>query len=437
MDMNKKKTIGCETTHQFFAQKRENKTNLSKETVAETAQAARKSFSDFTEFVYKARGGWTDEKNNKHDGINLSTDDAFKLFYGAESTFEFLQLFGVNPHTDTLEGMARKLSGKQNFNLNPSHVMDMLSSQSSHTMYGVNRGDYNPEFAFLLPQVILDAIYLGYVNSGMHLNWIIRTQNTNGQDRATFPYIIMGNGAVGKTAEGADAKMTTVEIGQKRPTTTKLTGGIEMTYEVLRGTTLINLADALSYIGEQMAMKADAMAIKVLINGDMTDNSEAAPVIGVGTIGQFKSKDIKRVIAQMTRLMYNSSRMITGLETGLDIDELPEFAGYSGETKQFRTPPLGVPANFTREIFTMPSANQALLIDPTRAMVKLEESGVMIEQDKNIKNQTVIGVVSMSIGFAIARRNGRVLLDKTVDFATDGFPSYMDVDALVAEYYQD
>lgn len=436
MDKNKRKTIGCEMTHQFFAKKRENKGELSKEALAEAGDAAKKSFPEFVDFVYKIRSGWTNDKNEKYPPVNLSTDAALKDFYGAESTYEFLKLFGVNPETDTLEGMARKLTGKETFTLNPSQVMDMLTAQSFHT-YGTQRGDYSPEFAFLLPQVILDAIYLGYVNSGMHLNWIIRTQNTNGQDRATFPYVIMGNGAVGKTAEGADAKMTTVKIGQKRPTTTKLTGGIEMTYEVLRSTTLINLADALSYIGEQMSMKADAMAIKVLINGDMADNSEAAPVIGVGAAGQFKSKDIKRAIAQMTRLTYTANRMITGLETGLDIDELPEFAGYSGETKQFRFPPLGVPANFTREIFTMPSANQALLIDPTKAMIKLEESGVMIEQDKNIKNQTVIGVVSMSIGFAIARRNGRILLDKTVDFATDGFPSYMDVDALVEEYYQD
>jgi hypothetical protein len=210
-----------------------------------------------------------------------------------------------------------------------------------------------------------------------------------------------------------------------------------MTYEVLRSTTLINLADALSYIGEQMAMKADAMAMKVLISGDMPDNSESAPVIGVGTTGKFEAKDIKRVIAQMTRLSYSSNRMITGLDTGMDIDELPEFAGYSGETKQFRLPLIGVPKDFTREIFTMPSDNQVLLLDPRKAMVKLEETGIMIEQDKNIVNQTVTGMVSMNLGFAIARRNGRVLLDKTVDFATDGFPSYMDVDALVEEYYQD
>ncbi|WP_375560283.1 hypothetical protein ACE193_21635 [Bernardetia sp. OM2101] len=423
-------------THQFFATKRENKESLSQKAVEETAEAARESFAQFADFVYKARSGWTDDKNEKHAPINLSTEAALKLFYGANSTFEFLQLFGVNPHTDTLEGMARKLTGKESFTLNPSQVMDMLTAQSFHTMYGGNqRGDYNPEFAFLLPQVILDAIYLGYANGGMHLKWIMRTQSTNGQDRATFPYIIMGNGAVGETAEGADAKFTDVEVGQKRPKTTKLMSGIKMTYEVLRSTTLINLADALSYIGEQMAMKADAMAMKVLISGDMTDNSESAPIIGVGGVGAFASKDIKRVIAQMARLSYSSSRMITGLDAGMDIDELPEFKGFSGETKQFRLPPLGVPQDFTREIFTMPSDDQVLLLDPTKTMVKLEETGIMIEQDKNIVNQTVTGVVSMNVGFAIARRNGRVILDRTVDFAAAGFPSYMDVDALLAEFY--
>ncbi len=437
MDKNKKKVIGCEMTHQFFAKKRENKGELSKEAVAEAGDAARKSFSEFADFVYKIRSGWTNDKNEKYPPVNLSTDAALKAFYGAESTFEFLQLFGVNPETDTLEGMARKLTDKESFTLNPSQVMDMLTAQSFHTMYGAQRGDYSPEFSFLLPQVILDAIYLGYTNSGMHLNWIIRTQSTNGQDRATFPYIIMGNGAVSKTAEGADAKFTDIEVGQKRPKTTKLMGGIKMTYEVLRSTTLINLADALSYIGEQMAMKADAMAMKVLISGDMSDNSESAPVIGVGTTGEFKSKDIKRVIAQMARLSYSSSRMITGLDTGMDIDDLPEFKGYSGETKQFRLPPLGVPANFTREIFTMPSDNQVLLLDPRKTMIKLEETGIMIEQDKNIVNQTVMGIVSMNLGFAIARRNGRVVLDKTIAFADDKFPSYMDVDALLSEFYTD
>ncbi|WP_338761817.1 hypothetical protein WAF17_16335 [Bernardetia sp. ABR2-2B] len=434
--MDKKKYIGCEATQQFFAQKRENKATLSKESANQAAESARKSFAEFAEFVYKIRSGYT-QGDTKHAPINLSTDDAFKIFYGAESTFEFLQLFGVNPEKDTLEGMARKLTGNAGFSLNPAEVFEMMATQSSHTAYSVQRGDYSPEFTFLLPQVILDAIYLGYANSGMHLNWIMRTQNTNGQDSATFPYIVMGGSPAAITAEGADAKLATVEIKQKKPKTQKLTGGIKMTYEVLRGTTLINLADALSYVGEQMAMKADAMAMKVLVSGDLTDGSESAPVIGVGTTGEYKAKDIKKVIAQMTRLTYNSSRMITGLDTGMEIDELPEFAGYSGETKQFRLPPLGVPQNFTREIFTMPSENQALLLDPNRAMVKLEESGVMIEQQKNIVNQTVIGVVSMSLGFGISRRNGRVILDKTVDFATDGFPDYMDVDTFVAEFYTD
>ena len=71
-------------------------------------------------------------------------------------------------------------------------------------------------------------------------------------------------------------------------------GGIKMTYEVLRSTTLINLADALSYVGEKMAMQADAMAMKVLISGDLANNSESAPVIGVESAGNFASKDIKK-----------------------------------------------------------------------------------------------------------------------------------------------
>ncbi len=435
--MDKKKYIGCETTHQFFATKREKKGSLSKEKVAEAGDAAKKSFTEFADFVYKIRSGYEDTKGNRIAPFNISTDEALKIFYGAESTFEFLQLFGVNPETDTLETMGRKLTGSNTFSLEPNKVLDMMGAQSSHTSYSTQRGDYSPEFTFLLPQVILDAIYLGYTNSGMHLNWIIRTQNTNGQDGATFPYILMENNPVSVTAEGADTKLASVKIKQKRPKTQKLMGGIEMTYEVLRSTTLINLADTLSYVGEQMAIKADAMAMKVLINGDLADNSESAPVIGVGTAGQFKAKDIKKVIAQMSRLTYSANRMITGLDTGMDIDELPEFAGYSGETKQFRLPPLGVPSDFTREIFTMPSANQALFIDPGRAMVKLQETGVIIEQERNIKNQTVIGVVSMVVGFGISRRNARVILDKSVDFADDGFPSYMDVDTYVAEFYTD
>lgn len=136
----------------------------------------------------------------------------------------------------------------------------------------------------------------------------------------------------------------------------------------------------------------------------------------------------------MRRLGLSANRVIASEEEGIDITSIPQFEGNQNGPNSLANirSIVGVPDNFDMDTYVLP-ANHTMFLSPERAMIKLSYRGMLTERRRNIKNQTEELFISDWIGFAIVKRDARVVVDKSVLYA--GFPAYMDIDSRITEAY--
>jgi hypothetical protein len=298
-----------------------------------------------------------------------------------------------------------------------------------------NTSQISEAYRFLIPELIGTAIRTGYVHSALHTNWIVSSQNIS-QRSIKMPQILRGDGMPSIVNEGADIPMGSVAFGQKEAKVFKVGTGFTITYELLFESSMDILFIFLGEVGNDMAIGADVLAMSTLINGEQSDLSESAPVIGVETTSSFAYKDIKRAFTRGKRLGQPYTRIITGEDDGINITGIDKFEGFNGGTNLSSIRSIiGVPEVFDIDTH-VPPANQIIFVSPEKAMVKLVYRGLMTERVRNPKNQTEELYISDHIGFAIVKRDARLILDKSIAFASNGFPTYMDIDARIASGFK-
>lgn len=77
----------------------------------------------------------------------------------------------------------------------------------------------------------------------------------------------------------------------------------------------------------------------------------------------------------------------------------------------------------------MPDTNQVMFIDKTSALIKLNAQGLTVETDRIAEKQIQGTFITQTTGFASMFRDARVILDKSLAFASNGFPTWMNVSA--------
>lgn len=403
-----------------------------KVTINEAREAINKEFENFSKFVVYTRAGEAlDPEGNQYPAINVTFGEAVKDYFGTDKD-TFLRSLGIFKKQMNLQEIAYTLGVKDP--LSKIQFMSLLKQHSAH-QFANAANNYPSTFNFLIPELIMDPIRVGYEGGGFHQNWIAGEESTGGRtNKISIPYIIMGGNAAKTVAEGGSVQFRTMDMAQKDRTTFKVGSGIKMSYELVKYSKVSLLERGLQKVGIDIGISADAYLQTILINGDVTGGGESAPVIGVINTGTgFTSKDIRRVTTRMKRLGYNADTMITGETDGLDIMDIPEFRGYAGDKTQTNVAAqmLGLPPAMRVDAFKMPTS-QIMILSKNDAAIKITGSGLMIEDDKDITNQTVLAVATDSLTFAILNRDARVIIDKSVAFVagtgTD-FPSWMDVDA--------
>lgn len=359
---------------------------------------------------------------------DVSLDTALKAFYGVDLD-SWMKQMEVYKKTDTMYTMARRFGYD---NLTSDSLQSLLIKHSSFEGLN-NTGDIDSSFRWIIPEIIMAAIRTDYEASSMHNNWIASTQNLT-QRTAKMPIIKRGRATPRKIGQSESIPFGTVSFGEKSVEVFKVGTGFKITDELVESSSIDLLFNFLGEVGTDMSLGSDAEALRILVNGEQEDNSESAPVVGVSTVDEFAYKDLKRVVARMERLKRNVTRIITGEDDGLDISLLEEFKGFPGDTTLGNLNGLmGKVLSLANDIYTVPS-NQVLLLAPQRAMTKLQYRGMKTETRRNPQTQEDEVFVSDYLGFAILRRDGRVLLDKSVAYsATVGdagaFPDYMDIDS--------
>lgn len=285
-------------------------------------------------------------------------------------------------------------------------------------------------FRWLVPEIIREALRLGLRKAPIYGS-IIAAEQTITQLSITMPHINMSDATPKYVGEAETISLGNISYGQKTLKVRKMGRGIKIPYEVKQYVALNVVSIFLQDMGVKLGQGIDSLLIDCLLNGEQADGSESAPVVGITTIGTIVYKDILKVWLRMSRMGKNPTAMIGGEDMALAVLDLPEF-----KDKHVGTPlvslnvktPIPVKSDFF--IHGAMPANQLLVIDPSSTVIKYNAQPLLVESEKIVSNQTEATYATLTTGFGIVYRDSRVVIDKSLAFASQGFPSYMDVSAL-------
>lgn len=306
--------------------------------------------------------------------------------------------------------------------INPNH--DTISN-----MFTVPKD----EVRWLVPEIIRDALRLGLRKNPIWADLIAAEQQIS-QTQLTVPWLNMSEATPQYTGEAETFAYGNVSFGQKVIKVRKMGRALRMSYEALQYLT-INMASVwLQDFGVKLNHGIDALMIDVLLNGEQEDGSESAAVVGIASTSTgLVYRDLLYIWIRMGRLGRTPVGMIGGEQMALDILDLDEFKkreqGTTEKQLNLKTP---VPQSQNFYIHGSMPDDEALIIDRSSAIVKYNAQPLLVESEKIIQNQTIDTVVSLTTGFGILYRDGRVIIDSSLQIsgATNNFPSWMDVDPL-------
>lgn len=307
----------------------------------------------------------------------------------------FYHSLGINPHEDTIE--------------NITTLPDL-------------------DVRWIIPEIYREALQLGYRNAPIWPNVIASEENTKGLNQI-MPYVNMSDAAPRKVGEAETIPLGTLSYGQKKFSIYKVGRGISVSYEVLQYASLNVVKLFLADFGTKLGHAFDTLAIDCLLNGDQADGSESSPVIGIGVADDKAYKDFLRVWLRMARIGRKPSTMIGGEAAALETLDLTEF----------KTPVLGAPQYKLNVKTPIPTGanyfihgnipdSQELILDPAKAMIKFNAQPLRVESERIVSNQTEAFYASITSGFARMFRDAAVILDSSLAFSGNGFPSYMELD---------
>lgn len=291
--------------------------------------------------------------------------------------------------------------------------------------------DFNEEYRWLIPEVIREAVRLGIRRNPTYPNLIAEETNVS-QRQVVMPSVNMSAATPSVIGEGDTIPVGTVSFNERSVKLRKYGVGLHITDEVQRYVSLNVLSLFLQDAGVRMAAGMDTLAVSTLLNGDISEGAYSAPVIGVqNTTNGISYIDILRAWIRMGRLGRTPNAMISNEETGITILQLPEFKGSDYmRTKADINVQTPIPANQSYYIHgAMSAGNTLALIDPTSALVKLNATGLLVDSERIAANQINGTYVTQTTGFAKLFRDSFLVLDGSLDFATNGFPTFMNVDA--------
>jgi len=133
----------------------------------------------------------------------------------------------------------------------------------------------------------------------------------------------------------------------------------------------------------------------------------------------------------MGRLGRLPSALLSNENIAIEMLQLAEFKGFSGQTTKQRIN-LRTPVPQSQDLHVhgaMPTTNKLLLVDSTSAMLKLNAQALQVESERIVARQINGTYATLTTGFVTMFRDGRIIVDKSLDFATNGFPAWMDASA--------
>ena len=289
---------------------------------------------------------------------------------------------------------------------------------------------FNEDFQWLVPELVRDAIRTGYLANPI---WDRITASDTMVNAASIkvPQYKVADTPMYRLNEAETIPLGNMSFDEKTVTMYKVGTGVEITDEVRQFVSVDILSEYLASVGVALTQGLNTLAVQRLQNGD-AGASNAASVIGVENIGSFDyDNDVLRLVNRMALLGYMADHIIANEDPAREIMTLPEFKGFNGQTTlgsaMLNTGVVSVPKNFTiLPSGVMPVANQLLWLDRARALHKYTSRALFVESDRLIMNQVTRTAATITTGFSKFMRDASIIMDKSIAFSAQGFPTYMD-----------
>lgn len=283
----------------------------------------------------------------------------------------------------------------------------------------------DPALRWLIPEIFRNAIRLGLRKNPIYPNLISAEQSVP-QTTVQMPAINMSEAVPAKLGVGETITTGSVSFDQKSVSIHKIGRGIKIPYEVRNYVALNIVQIYMQDFGVKLGMGLDTMAISALTNGDQAGGGDSASVIGITTANALVWRDLLKIWIRLSRLGKTPNVIVAGEGMATDILDLftnTRLFGTPRGNVTFKTP---IPQNSDVYIHGAVADDQALIIDPSAALIKLNAQPLLVETEKIVNNQTEATYATLTTGFATIYRDNRLLLDRTKTFASFGFPAYMD-----------
>lgn len=331
--------------------------------------------------------------------VDMSLEAFIKAKFGFGSTDAFYATLGLDP---------------------AMHTIDALSTMP----------EFNEGYRWLVPEVMREAVRLGLRRNPVYPS-LIAGEETVTQTSVIMPSVNMSAATPKKIGETETIPTGSISFNQKTVKLHKIGTGLKISDEVIKYVSLNILSLYLQDAGVQLGLGMDAMAIDTLINGDDDGGTNAAPVIGVAdTANGITYFDMLRAWIRMGRLGRLPSGLLSNEQAALLIMQMDEFKGANYNNKKqdlnIKTP---IPQSQDYWVHgAMPSDGTLGFIDKTASLIKLNASGLLVESDRIVERQLNGTYVTQTTGFAKLFNDAFLLLDPTLTFAANGFPTWMDID---------
>lgn len=280
-------------------------------------------------------------------------------------------------------------------------------------------------YRWLIPEFYREPFRLGLRKAPIYPN-LIASEETVKNLTIKMPAINMSDAGAKKVGIAETIQVGEVSFDEKEVKIFKMGRGISIPDEVIQFVPINLLSIFLEDFGTKLGMQMDTLALSTLINGDQADGSDSTAVIGVKTANSLVFRDLLKPYVRMARLGKNITEMVGGEEMAMDVLDMLLSTKTFGEQRMkvdIKTP---LPTTSNMYVHGKVPATQLLLVDPAKALIKLNARPLLVENDREISNQTNRVYLSITTGFATLLRDSRIILDSSLEFASNGFPTWMD-----------
>ena len=281
-------------------------------------------------------------------------------------------------------------------------------------------------YRWLIPEIYRDAIRAGIRKAPIYPNLIAGEQTVGGLE-LKMPQINMADAAPKKLGVAETIPLGEISFDQKSVKIYKMGRGVKIPYEVRNYVSLNLVSLFLQDFGVKMGMGLDYLALTTAINGDQADGSDAAPVVGIATANTLIYRDILKIFFRMARMGRTPTIQIAGEDMALNVSELylatrlPE-----GEQRTRFNMRTSLPQSIDFFVHGAISANKLLLLEKGGGLIKLNAQPLLVEAERIVSNQTEATYATITTGFATLFKDARLVIDTSLTFAANGFPSYLD-----------